>query len=715
MSSPWTFAGSAPSLSSTEGVATLVEGQTFCVSGRGGDVAPDLPQGLFVLDTRVISQWELHVGGHRLEPLTVDLRAPFRARFVSRTPPAPGEPDSDVVVLRTRSIGEGMREEVVIRNVGMEPRTVHVELHCDSDLADLFAVKEGRPRPVSTRWHRCDDRTLRFGGDGGGAPREVVVRCQPTPSQVASCLVAWDLQLGAREERSLCMEVSVVLGGSELPARFRCGSDDADTVPDVRLAQWRRQVPAVRTDSASLDVAVRRSIEDLASLRIFDPEHPTLPVLAAGAPWFMTLFGRDSLLASWMSLLIAPELARGVLETLARLQGTDIDPRTEEEPGKILHEVRFGGATGLSLGGGAAYYGSVDATPLFVMLLGELRRWGLDDDVVTRLLPHADAAIEWIEQFGDRDGDGFVEYQRVTPEGLEHQGWRDSWDGVRFADGRYARPPIALCEVQAYVYAAYVARGHFAEEVGDLDLARSLFARADRLRAAFNERFWLPDRGWYALGLDADKQPVDSLTSNMGHCLWAGIVDPERARDVADALLSPAMATGWGVRTTASSMASYNPVSYHNGSVWPHDTALCVAGLVRYGLLDHAHRLMTGLLDAAAGTGGRLPELFAGFGRDEVSVPAPYPTSCSPQAWAAAAPLLLVREMLRFEPWASADRLWVAPALPPGIGRLTVEGIEVAGRSVTVRVVGDECEVDVSGPPGLVVAHEPRPFAGRRP
>jgi len=715
VSSPWTFTGSAPALSTTDGVVTLVEGQTFCVSGRSGDVAPDLPQGLFVLDTRVVSQWELHVDGHRLQPLAVDLRSPFRARFVGRTPPVGGAPDSDVVVLRTRSIGDGMREDVVVRNVGPEPRTLVVELRCDADLADLFAVKEGRHRPGVARRHRWQGSGLHFESEHAGVHREVVLACHPAPTIVSSCLAAWDLHLEPKEEWAACLEVGVRIGGQAVPARFRCGDDEAEALPEARLAQWRQDVPSVRTDSPNLGLAVRRSLEDLASLRIFDPEHPEEPVLAAGAPWFMTLFGRDSLLASWMSLLVAPELARGVLETLARLQGTDVDPRTEEQPGKILHEVRFGGASGLTLRGGDAYYGSVDATPLFVVLLGELRRWGLEDEVVTRLLPHADAALAWVDDFGDLDGDGFVEYRRSSPQGLEHQGWRDSWDGVRFADGGFPRAPIALCEVQAYVYAAFVARGHFAEEAGDAAGAQRWFRRADALRAAFNEQFWLPDRGWYALGLDVDKRPIDSLASNMGHCLWAGIVDPERAATVADALVSAPMNTGWGVRTTASTMASYNPVSYHNGSVWPHDTALCIAGLLRYGFVDHAHRLQAGLLDAAGFTGGRLPELFAGFDRGEVAVPAPYPTSCSPQAWASAAPLLLLRGMLRLDPWASADRVWVAPALPPGVRRLDVEGIDVAGRRLSVRVDGDHVDIGISGPPGLVVERTPRPFEGHRP
>jgi glycogen debranching enzyme len=312
--------------------------------------------------------------------------------------------------------------------------------------------------------------------------------------------------------------------------------------------------------------------------------------------------------------------------------------------------MRFGAATHLALGGGHVYYGSVDATPLFVMLLGELRRWGLADDVVTRLLPHADAALAWIDTFGDRDGDGYVEYQRATPAGLANQGWKDSWDAIRYADGRLPDAPIALCEVQGYTYAAYVARAHFAEEAGDRQTEARYLDKARRLKEAFNRDFWLEDRGWFALGLDADKRAIDALASNMGHCLWTGIVDADKAPAVAERLLSPELFSGWGIRTLSTAIRSHNPVSYHNGSVWPHDSALCAAGPMRYGFVDEALRVIEGLLGAAEAGGGRLPELFAGFSRSEFSSPAAYPTSCSPQAWAAATPHLILRLLLRLEP-----------------------------------------------------------------
>jgi glycogen debranching enzyme len=392
---------------------------------------------------------------------------------------------------------------------------------------------------------------------------------------------------------------------------------------------------------------------------------------------------------------------------LARYQGTDVNPLTEEEPGRILHEMRFGETAELSLGGGRIYYGSVDATPLFVMLLGELERWGNRREEVDALLPAADRALQWIDEFGDRDGDGYVEYLRTSDRGLLNQGWKDSHDSTRFADGRLAEPPIALCEVQGYVYAALTARSHFAHERGDDPQAERLRARAADLKARFNRDFWLEERGWLAMGLDRDKQPIDALTSNMGHCLWTGILEEDNAAIVAKQLLSDTCFSGWGIRTLASSMTGFNPISYHNGSVWPHDNAISVAGLMRYGMIEEAHRAMEGIVHAGAFFGNRLPELFAGLSRDEFAFPVSYPTSCSPQAWAAASPLLFLRAMLRFEPDARHGRLHLVPDVPPWIGRLTLHDVPLMGGHLSIEVEGTQYR-EIEVPPSLTIVNEPR-------
>jgi glycogen debranching enzyme len=706
--SPSPYAGTSPvvSLSHTEGAVTLVEGQTFCLSGRTGDINPDMAHGLFVLDSRVLSCWQLRVNGARVEPLSLDVPSPFSATFVGRAQPQPGHADSAVVVFRDRDIGHGLRDQIAITNFGPVTTHVTVEIVVDADFADLFEVKERRRtrRRRVLRANRSDGFELVTGAAGD---RRRVLVTATMPFTVNDRALRFSTSLGPDATWSVCVALTVTLRAEPLKPHFTCDPAQPDTVPEQRLASWRATLPRVRSDHDALDRVVLRAGEDLGALRIFDPDHPDDAIVAAGAPWFMTVFGRDSILTSWMTLLADSRLAEGVLATLARFQGSEENAESEEEPGKILHEMRFGAAARSSLSSAEVYYGSIDATPLFVMLLGELRRWGLADSVVDRLLPHVDRALTWIRDYGDRDKDGYVEYGRRNPRGLANQGWKDSWDAIRFADGRFARVPIALCEVQGYVYAAYLARAHFAWEHGDERNYARYTLKAKALYEQFNRDFWLDDREWYALGLDADKQPIEALTSNIGHCLWTGIVDPDRAAIVAERLRSPEMFSGWGVRTLATSMAAYNPVSYHNGSVWPHDNAIVAAGLARYGFVEDAHRIIGGQLAAATASGLRLPELFAGFTRGRPATPAAYPTSCSPQAWAAAAPLLWLRTLLRFDPWIPHHELRVDPALPDWLRSLHVDDIEVGGRTVGVHVEGDDVEVTGAGELAVRAAREP--------
>jgi glycogen debranching enzyme len=661
-------------------------------------MGPDTPQGLFFRDTRFLSRFELRVNEQPPETLSAERTSPFAATFVLRSRPASGQADSALLVFRYRYVGRGMREDLVIHNYGEEAAYCSLELRVNCDFADLFEVKEGRARsdgevlvePVGAAGAESDIVFRYRRGAIRKGTRISVVGAPHLSANVAS----FELIVPARGQWSTCVQVTPIIEDEEVEPRYRCGSPVERSTPQERLDQWRRDVPAVQTDYDPLRNVVVQSAEDLGALRIFDPDYPERTVLAAGAPWFMTLFGRDSLLTSYMALVLDPDLALGVLQTLARFQGDKEDPRNDEEPGRILHEMRFGEAPSLSLGGGRVYYGTADATPLFVMLLGELRRWGLANELVDRLLPHADRALEWIDRYGDRDGDGYVEYKRASDRGLGNQGWKDSGNAIRFADGRLARAPIALCEVQGYAYGAYLARAHFADELGDAETAAHFRSKAATLKENFNRDFWLEDRGWFAMGLDADKVPIDALASNMGHCLWTGIVDEEKAPLVVAQLMSPELWSGWGIRTLARSMVGFNPVSYHNGSIWPHDNALCAAGLMRYGFADEAHRVIRGLLDAAGYQQNRLPELFGGFGRDEMPFPVQYPSSCSPQAWAAASPLLFLRTMLRLDPWVPHQKVWLAPALPPWIHYLRVDRIPLAGRRVTVEVEGEDVRVE---------------------
>ena len=681
MSGPWA-SGETPQSLGTCGPATLIEGSSFCISDPGGDIRPGHPQGLFVRDTRVLSRWELTVDGNEPQPLSVQYGEPYAATFLSRVAPKTGKADSTMLVVRRRYVGDGLREDITIRNTAARTVRCGLTLSADADFADLFEVK-GRSKPRASVSVHAADSALEISSGRKDRRQAVVIDGDGDPS-VTDGTLTWKLSVPGHGERSVSIEVIPVIDGTPIALRYPRGQEIGRAIPAKRLRKWRRRGPQVRTADPGLGAVLDRSVEDLGALRIFDPAHPRRPVVAAGAPWFMALFGRDSLLTAWSLLPWDKSLAAGTLQTLASWQGTEVDADSEEEPGRILHEVRGGPASAFALGGRKAYYETADATPLFVMLLGELQRWGYKDAVIAELLPHADRALEWIEQYGDADGDGFVEYCRKTSHGLANQGWKDSWDGINFADGTIAEPPIALAEVQAYVYAAYLARSQLAIGVGDHSGARLWRKKAKQLKRAFNERFWLPERGWFAIGLDRDKRPIDSLTSNMGHCLWTGIVDADKAASVARHLMSEEMFSGWGIRTLASSMAAYNPMSYHNGSVWPHDNAICAAGLMRYGFVEQAQRVTEAILDAAEHFGHRLPELFCGFSRQDFTAPVPYPTSCSPQAWAAAAPLLLVHSLLRFTPDMSSGQLWCAPVVPERYLPMRVGGLRLAKSRVAV-------------------------------
>lgn len=687
------------------GSITILEGSSFCISAENGDLSAHVPQGVFYRDTRILSRWNLKVAGHAIDTLASHTPEPYRAVFVGRLRAHGSTIESPLVLRRERHVGAGLREVVAIRNYGPETAEFEVSLLVDADFADLFDVKVGLTGPPVEVTREVRDDGLLLSAARAGRTRAVLVHA--LGAEVAPDGLRFQVRLPSRQQWAASVIATPLVDG-ERPAEQFLHTLPPGLMGGVqRRAAWAGHLPRLEVSNEDVERVLERSHDDLGALRIFDADHPGRTVIAAGAPWFMALFGRDALLTSLMALPLDPSLALGTLQTLAELQGTEVVPATEEEPGRILHEVRVGASAALALGGSGAYYGTADATPLFVVLLGELSRWLPDDDTVVALLPHADRALAWVDEYGDKDGDGFVEYRRYTDTGLLNQGWKDSWDGITFADGRVAEAPIALAEVQGYVYAAFRARARLARLAGDADLADHWLGRALGLRRAFNERFWLPERGYYALALDADKRPVDACASNMGHCLWSGIVDADRAPLVANRLMSPEMFTGWGVRTLASDSGAYNPVSYHNGSVWPHDNALIAAGLVRYGFIGEARRLASALFEAASHFDDRMPELFCGFDRAEYEVPVPYPTSCSPQAWAAAAPVHLMRTLLRLEPALPEGQLWVSPVVPEEFGSFRAENLLLGASRVTLDVSG--AGVRVEGLPDTVELRE-QPF-----
>ena len=689
------------------GTVTLVEGSSFCISAANGDIHPELPQGVFHLDTRILSKWELTVNGQPLEPLAAETKEPYRALFACRVPRSDGYADSPLLVERLREVGAGILEKITVRNYSTKAADCRILLTVESDFADLFEVKEARITRQWTETRLPEGNSLEIRGKWEGIRKSVVIQAEGAGAGAKA--LGFTAKIPPFGSWSTRVSVVPTVDGAGTPVPFTHPSQGELSPSDRRRQEWVARIPALQISNHSIESTLRRSYEDLGALRIQDPEHPDRVVVAAGAPWFMTLFGRDSLWASEMALPVDPSLALGTLRTLADRQGTVVNTETEEEPGKILHEVRLDVTSGLAMGGQSAYYGSVDATPLFVIVLGSVSRWGFGKETISALLPNADRALAWIRDYGDRDGDGFVEYARPNEHGLINQGWKDSWDGINFADGTIAEPPLALCEVQAYVHGAYVARSWIAYDDGDFTLAEEMRERADDLKRRFNEQFWLPDKGYYAVALDRDKRPVDACASNMGHCLWFGLLDEDKVPSVVEHLMSPEMFSGWGVRTLANNMGAYNPASYHNGSVWPHDNAIIMSGLLRYGYIEEAQRIATALLEAAEYSGGRLPELFCGFDRSQFTEPVPYPTACSPQAWAATTPIHLVTSLMRYDTHISLGGIWLDPVLPPSFGDLHISNAPMGNARITIDASGTDAAVH-GIPEGLTVHRRQRPW-----
>jgi len=667
----------------------VLNGNTFVLSDGVGDVTldPALMHGFFADDTRFLSTWRLLVDGHEPQPVTVAQDEHFSAQFFLM----PAAPDvyrpGDLSIVRRRAVDDVWVEEIRLMSHSSEPRTVELSIEAAADFADLFEVKD---RAVEQRDVRTtfDERGIVLAYRNGGFVRETRIACSRAGA-VTDAGFAIRADVDARSEwavRFIVSPHSEQRGRSSWP-RWSGGSFDV-TAGRLRaeLREWMTAAPRLRSDSRGLELAYERSLEDLAALRFRPDVRRREQVTAAGLPWFMALFGRDSLIASYQSLPFVPELARRTLGFLAEYQGTEIDDVRDEEPGKILHELRYGELTATGRLPYSPYYGTIDATPLFLVVLDEHRLWTGDDSLARKLEPAARAAIGWMTEHADLDGDGFVEYQRRNERtGLVNQCWKDSWDSMRFRDGSTAEPPLAPCEAQGYVYDAKLRAARLSEEVwGDQPLAVSLREQAAELRARFNDAFWVEDRAGYALALDREKRQVDSMTSNIGHLLWSGIADPERAPLVAGHLTAPHLFTGFGVRTMSTLDAGFNPIGYHVGTVWPHDTSIAAAGLARYGFHDAAATLAGGLIGAAHAFGGRLPEAFAGYASDLTRLPVEYPTSAAPQAWAAGALLLLLRAMLGLDPLQPGRAV-----LPEAIGEVVISGLHVRGAVREIRVVED--------------------------
>jgi glycogen debranching enzyme len=663
----------------SNGQVKILDGNTFVVSDTRGDIEASLtdPTGLFSFDTRFLSRWVLTVDGQRLNALSTDDLQYFETRFFLVPGTGTVYVDAKLSVIRRRSVANGFEEQLTVLNHAPEPVDLDVRIEADSDFADLFEVKDALVKKGSY------ERSVDDGGLVLHYRRETFERSTRISATGEAKIDQGGIsfKVGLAPHGRWTTELKVKVGGAGLDrahrrvARARAHDPEA-MASDLR--SWLASAPRMEAGSDSLRATYHRSLVDLAALRFEAATLPGHALPAAGLPWFMTMFGRDSIFTSLQALPYAPELAAATLRALGARQGNHLDDFRDEDPGRILHEMRYGELTAFEERPHSPYYGSADATPLYVVLLDEYERWTGDTRLVRDLEFEARAALNWIDQYADLQGNGYVSYKRRNEEtGLENQCWKDSWDSISFRDGALPGFPRATCELQGYAFDAKMRGARLARTLWhDLALAERLERQAADLKRRFNRDFWIQDGQYYAVALGPDGRQVDTLTSNIGHLLWSGIVDKSKARSVVAHLMGPRLFSGWGVRTVAEGEARYNPIGYHVGTIWPFDNSFIAWGLRRYGFKKEAARIAEGILSAAEYFGGRLPEAFGGYPRQTTKYPVQYPTACSPQAWSTGAPLLLLRTILGLEP--IGENLVVDPLLPVSIDQVAL--LDIPGR-----------------------------------
>jgi glycogen debranching enzyme len=664
----------------SDGLVSALDGNTFVVSDERGDIEASLtdPTGLFSFDTRFLSKWVLTIDGQRLNALSTDDLQYFETRFFLVPGTGTVYVDAKLSVIRERAVGDGFHEELTILNHDSKPVDLTVRVEAASDFADLFEVKDALAKKGSYSAEVKRGRLLlRY-------ERETFVRATAISASARAKVDEAGLTFRARiapnESWTTDLDVVTAATAGTKPVRPKYGRGERRARPSMEhsLERWLAEAPRVESDWEPLKATYRRSLVDLAALRFSPPVAGGQSLPAAGLPWFMTMFGRDSIFTSLQALPFTPSLAATTLRALGGWQGSRVDDFRDEDPGRILHEMRYGEMTAFEERPHSPYYGCADATPLYVVLLDEYERWTGDRRLVRDLERVARAALAWIDDYADLLGNGYVWYRRRNEAtGLENQCWKDSWDSISYRDGRLPGFPRATAELQGYAYDAKLRGARLARAVWkDPALANRLEKDAADLKRRFNRDYWVEDGEYFALALDTEGKQVDTLASNNGHLLWSGIVDKSKAKAVARHLLGPRLFSGWGVRTLAEGEGRYNPIGYHVGTVWPFDNSFIAWGLRRYGFKNEAAQIASGILAAAEFFDGRLPEAFGGYERSVTRFPVQYPTACSPQAWSTGAPLLLLRTMLGLEP--IGDHLIVDPALPSGIGHL--ELLDIPGR-----------------------------------
>ena len=689
---------------------TLIDGKTFLSTTVSGDIsppsAPDV--GFFHDDTRFLSYMELKVGGHR----TVVLSSSTEKTFASKIELTTGSlaqinsfdlPENTIHLRRQQLLASDvLYDSIKFSNFNQSEAELLVEIVFEADFVDVFQVRGCARQKVGQYFRPIvrGDSLVFFYRGLDKITRETVVRFQTPPDEIGHNIARWHVKIPASDVREILNTVHCRVGGKAIRSN---GKGVVQGFRERREAarRWEEESTRFKSSNDIFDEALRTCTADFHALQIPDgAQH----VVAAGIPWFATMFGRDSAIAAYQSLLLNPRLACETLRVLAKYQGRESNDWRDEDPGKIPHEYRTGEMTRAGEMPFGPYYGSVDATPLFLILLSETFNWTGDHALVEELLPAAHAALEWVENYGDLDGDGFVEYKRRSQKGLTNQGWKDSWDANMHRDGSVANPPIALVEVQGYCYEAQYRMSQLLRIFGDTARADKLRKSSTELAKKIEKSFWLPHESFYAMALDNQKRPLEVISSNVGHLLFTRTITRDRARLVVQRLMRDDMESGWGWRTLARSERVFNPLSYHRGSVWPHDNSLIAHGMALYGFRDEVKTIFTALYEAALNFRDyRLPELFCGVQRHENDEPVHYPVSCSPQAWASGAFFLLLTSVLGLRPSAARKELNIVnPMLPHWLDYLHVRNLRIGNSRVSLDFTRHEertfCNVvDVSG------------------
>jgi len=689
------------------------QGQTVLISDEDGQIGWPSERGLYFLDTRLISAWSIYANGAPWVLLNGGAIAYYAARifltngdFLTQDGPIAARTISLVI---SREIDGGMHEDLDVTNHGTTAVRFNLEVAPRCDFADTFEAKANkiiRRGQISTMWGP-ETQALSNTYRNADFMRSVTITAVGAPALYSNGRLSFQVELAPGASWHCCLRYDLADGGTVIPAPSDCVAHDAESRHAESLRDWQSRVLRITTSNEEYYRFFHQAIDDMAALRLpsLSGDHMVfLP--AAGLPWFMAPFGRDSLIVSVQNIMVYPEFARGALEVLGGLQATERDDYRDAEPGKIMHELRYGELAHFKLIPHTPYYGTADATPLWLITLHAAWRATGDRDLLERHLETAEACLTWIDQYGDRDGDGFQEYQTRSTAGYENMGWKDSGEAVMYPDGSLVRGPKALCELQGYVYDAWLRMAKMYEALGDPARADRLRVKAAKLFEQFNAAFWDEAGGYYAYALDGDKKQVLSVASNPGHCLWSGIVPPDRAARVVKRLMAPDMWSGWGIRTLSADHVSFNPYAYQLGSVWPHDNSIIATGFKRYGFHAEAARVARDISGAASHfQTNQLPELFAGVQKDGTNFPVQYLGANVPQAWAAGSAFLLLQTMLGVVPDAPHASLFIDPALPEWIPDVTLSNLRVGESVLSIRFWrdGEDTRHEVlAGDPALV-------------